>query len=78
MELVEIECGITGRVELRRVKDFLPLVQDGRQVGLFPMSGLSLEEICKELPHITVVDDDNVEEPLEVVNDDLFEDVEED
>ena len=42
--------------EVRQIKDFLPLVMDGKQVGLLPLSGMSTVEIASKLPGIKVVE----------------------
>ena len=58
-ELVELEDVVTGRRELRKIKDFLPLVKNGRQEGLFPLSGMFLADLAAELPHVEIVDNDD-------------------
>lgn len=59
--------------EVRKVKDYLPLVRDGQQFpGLLPLSGMTTEEIRSHLPNIRLVDDDEGSD----TEDDEFDDEE--
>ena len=52
-DTVEIFDHVTHRTEVRRVKDFLPLVTDnGQQTGIYPLSGIDYEELFTLLPEV--------------------------
>jgi len=52
-DTVEIYDTVTQRTEVRRVKDFLPLVQaNGKQTSIFPLSGIDYEELFTLLPEV--------------------------
>jgi len=59
LEMVELEDRVTGRTEIRQVPDFLPLVVNGKQEGLFPISGMTAREIKRHLPLLEIVDEDD-------------------
>ena len=59
MDLIEVVHRLTGKRELRRVKDFLPLVVDNEQVGVFPLSGLLVDEIAEGNANLTVIDEED-------------------
>ena len=48
LEKVLLEDPLTGRTEIRLIPDFLPLVKDGRQEGLLPIS--------EAMPNVKFVD----------------------
>jgi hypothetical protein len=58
LEEVLLKDRMTGRTEIRRVRDFLPLVRNNRQEGLFPISGMTATEIANSVPDIELVDND--------------------
>ena len=72
LEMVELVDRVTGRTEVRQVPDFLPLIRNGRQEGLFPISGMTASEIKKNVPELKLVDDDEDDD------DDIFLEVEDD
>ena len=57
----------SGLTETRRVKDFLPLVRQGKQEGIFPISGMTLADIAAHLPHMKVEDSDADSSNLNVI-----------
>jgi len=59
LTMVEIEDRLTGRTEIRQVRDFLPILVRGQQQGLFPISGMTAREIKTHLPELEWVDDED-------------------
>ena len=60
VELVHLPSGLK---EVRRIKDFLPLVRDDGVVqdGLLPLSGMTVQEIVSHDPAIKLVEPDELE-----------------
>ena len=39
------------------MKDYLPLVKDGKQQGILPISGMAATEVVNHLPDLKMVED---------------------